>query len=721
MVAGLVGALVIYLRGWRILHRSLPVRFPVWRAWAFTTGLGLVWIAVASPLDAFAGLLLSVHMVQHLLLLMAAPPLLLLGAPILPMLRGLPRRFAREGLGPFLIWPPLRRVGSAITHPTVCWLAMAVTLVGWHAPAAFGLTLRSSLWHKTEHVCFLCASLLFWWPVIRPFPSHARWPRWSIPFYLLGADLTNTALSAVLTFSDHPLYRHYALAPRLFGISVLGDQACAGVIMWVPGSLAFLVPAVVSLTRTLAPQHALVRPGARGAEPPTPARLKPPRLRDFDLLSLPLLGPVLRSLTARRVLQSLLLTSALAVVADGFRGPPQSAGNLAGLLVWTHWRLLVGIGLLAVGNLFCMVCPFTLAGKIGRLLGLRQRPWPHWLRSKWPAIGLLALFFGGCETFAVRDSPRLTASLVVAYILAAFLVGAFFRKAAFCKYLCPIGQFQFAASSASPFEVRVRETDICARCTTHDCLRGGPRSPGCEMELHLPSKSGNLDCTFCLDCVRACPKDNIGLILVGAPRRASGGLIRSRLGRLTQRTQIAALSLVFVLAAFANAALMTTPAIALCDLVAVHLRLSSYRPVAGALFLALLIPVAGSLVAFTDPIRRFAPSLVPLGLSMWVGHALFHFSASWGALSLIIERIAGRQSAAETYALFDATHLEGMQTALLDAGLLLALYIAWHAARAHWPTTKSALVSAAPWAGFAVALYAVGIWIVLQPMGMSGM
>src|SRR5882724_6516373 len=257
---GLAVSVLLYTRGWLILHRNLPGRFPVWRLIAFVGGLATAWLAIASPLDAFSGLLLSAHMVQHLLLMSIAAPLILLGAPFLPLLRGLPRKFARDGVGPFLIWPALRRAGNTITHPLSCWIVMALTLCAWHVPAAFDLALRSPGWHKVEHACFLGASLLFWWPVVRPFPSRPQWPLWSVPVYLLAADLLNTALSAILTFSDHVLYPTYLAAPRLFGTTVLGDQSCAGLIMWVPGSLVYLVPAALIVIKYLSLSNPLVRP-----------------------------------------------------------------------------------------------------------------------------------------------------------------------------------------------------------------------------------------------------------------------------------------------------------------------------------------------------------------------------------------------------------------------------------------------------------------------------
>ena len=168
---GIIALIVLYLRGWRILHRTSPARFPGWRALAFLAGLGTVWLAIASPLDAFSGLLLSAHMVQHLLLMSVAPPLILLGAPFLPLLRGLPRKFARDGVGPFLTWPALRLVGTTLTHPLNCWLIMAVTLFVWHVPAAFDLALRSPACINSSTPVFSAPGSSFGGPSFAPSPA----------------------------------------------------------------------------------------------------------------------------------------------------------------------------------------------------------------------------------------------------------------------------------------------------------------------------------------------------------------------------------------------------------------------------------------------------------------------------------------------------------------------------------------------------------------------
>ena len=145
--------------------------------------------------------------------------------------------------------------------------------------------------------------------------------------------------------------------------------------------------------------------------------------------------------------------------------------NLAGILPWTYWRAFVVVALLAAGNFFCMACPFTLR-EIGARVGLRQRSWPRALRSKWFALALLVVFFWAYEIFSLWDKPIWTAWLIINYFLVALAIDALFSGASFCKYVCPIGQFQFVASLVSPFEVKVRQPGVCASCKTHDCLRG---------------------------------------------------------------------------------------------------------------------------------------------------------------------------------------------------------------------------------------------------------
>ncbi len=241
LIVSLLVTAGVYLRGWWQVHCQTPSRFNVWQLGAFQGGLITIFLALASPLDAFASLLLFVHMVQHILLMIVVPPLLLFGVPTVPLLRGLPSWALKSWLGPFLTWSVVQRLGRFLSEPTVGLVSFLVATLAWHVPALYELALRSDFWHHVEHLSFLGTGLLFWWPVIQPWPSRPRWPRWAMIPYLLLADIQMTALSAFLCFADRVIYPTYVTVPRLWGISALNDQVAAGAIMWVPGSVVLLI------------------------------------------------------------------------------------------------------------------------------------------------------------------------------------------------------------------------------------------------------------------------------------------------------------------------------------------------------------------------------------------------------------------------------------------------------------------------------------------------
>jgi putative membrane protein len=242
---------LVYARGWFAIRRTRAVQFPVRRLGFFLLGLAVIWLALASPLDGFADVLLSAHMVEHLLLMSFAPPLLLLGYPVVPLLRGLPRGVTVYFLGPLIRIATLRHLGHFLIAPLVAWLAMNLMFLGWHVPAAYDFALEHEHWHQFEHLCFLGTSILFWWPLIRPWPTRESYAGWLLLLYLVMADIVNTVLSAFLAFCDRPVYSYYLREPNAFDISPLSDQRAGAVVMWVVGSAVFLVPAVVLTVRLL--------------------------------------------------------------------------------------------------------------------------------------------------------------------------------------------------------------------------------------------------------------------------------------------------------------------------------------------------------------------------------------------------------------------------------------------------------------------------------------
>jgi cytochrome c oxidase assembly factor CtaG len=778
----------IYLRGWLALHSKNPRRWQAGQLVAFAGGLAIVFLALASPIEPFAALFLRVHMLQHLLLMTAAPPLIWLGAPLFPMLRGLPWQVRTYWVAPLFRSRLLQQFFARLTHPAAALpLYVAATWL-WHMPSAYELSLRSNGWHHFQHVCFLGTALLFWFPVVRPYPSHTRWSQWLLIPYLIVADVANTVLSALLTFSSQVLYPHYASVPRLGGISALDDQSAAGVLMWVPGSVAFLLPLfsigvrllygqdpsrsqAVPLPGNAMPRRLRLRekhsgpqfgdksrqslegsafPGRAGERESllpviasAPARDVRSRTGRFDLLRFPLVGRLLRWRHARLALQLPMMVLAAVLILDGLRGPQIGAMNLAGVLPWIHWRGLLILTLLAAGNFFCMACPFVVPRTLARRWLPAGRNWPQWLRSKWLAALLLVLFLWAYEAFSLWDSPWWTAWIALGYFAAAFVIDGWFRGAAFCKYVCPIGQFNFVQSLVSPLEVKVVDADVCTSCRTRDCIRGRGSIPGCEMHLSQPHKSGNMDCTFCLDCVHVCPHENVGILARMPGSDLWHDKQRSGLGRFGKRTDLAVLVLILVFGAFANAAGMVGPVVSGRDRLDLLLgQTSTFLTttlfyVVALVVLPLLFVGSAALLSrkwgrsadtFIEVATRYSYALVPLGLGMWLSHYSFHLLTSYDTvvpatarfLSDFGSNVLGRPHWVAGCCRAAVDGMLQLEIVFLDLGMLLSLYTGYRIAAAQAPRWSQRLWGFAPWAALIVLLFVAGVWIIFQPMQMRG-
>jgi putative membrane protein len=246
----------LYVCGWLRMQRASASAIPGWRLASFLFGMSLVWAALGSPLVDYDHDLLTVHMIQHLLLMTFAPALILLGEPLLAFWHGLPR-FGKIVLGSLFRLSLVQRFAHKLSRPALCWSVSALTLVGWHVPALFILGMHSELCHSVEQASFLGAGFLFWWPVVQPWPSVSIGPQWSTLLYLFLATLPCDILSGFLLFSDRVAYPVYFSMPRHFDFSVLEDQQCAAALMWTCVTLVYLVPAAILSTRLLSPRSLL--------------------------------------------------------------------------------------------------------------------------------------------------------------------------------------------------------------------------------------------------------------------------------------------------------------------------------------------------------------------------------------------------------------------------------------------------------------------------------
>jgi ferredoxin len=466
-----------------------------------------------------------------------------------------------------------------------------------------------------------------------------------------------------------------------------------------------------------------------------------------DVLRWPLVGSFLRWRYARTSLQFALLLVAAVLILHGLFGPQVAPANLATVLSWVQYRGWLILALLVAGNFFCTACPFVLVRDQGRRLTAPSRQWPRWLRVKWIGIALFIGVLFAYELFDLWELPRATAWLVLGYFAAALAIDLRFTGATFCKYLCPIGQFSFIASTMSPLELQVRRPETCRTCRTVDCIKGRRDEVvpsrvlrrGCELALFLPAKVGNLDCTFCMDCVQACPHDNIavatrvpGLELVD-PRRRSG------IGWLPRRRDVAALVVLFVFGGLINALGMTAPARAMEQGLANLLGAQSESPVLAALFAIVLIAIpilllgiAGMLTASLtrrglssslDVVTRYSYALVPLGFAVWLAHYGFHL------LTGVLTLIPVTQSAVLDLFGWPALgtplwQLTGMRPGLvfpIEVGVILmgaggSLVLAYLISERDYLERR--VIATIPWAAVTIAITVAALWITSQPMDM---
>ena len=456
---------------------------------------------------------------------------------------------------------------------------------------------------------------------------------------------------------------------------------------------------------------------------------------------------MLRWRRLRTFTQIILLIVAVAVVAHGLLGPDLAPTNLATVLTWIHYRGLLLGALLAAGNVFCGACPMVLVRDLGRRVHRPARHWPRWLRRKWAALALFVAVLFAYELFDLWSWPAATAWLVIGYFGVALLVDLTFTGATFCKFVCPVGQFNFVTSTLSPLEIGVRELAVCRGCTTVDCIKGHGAGPaarpaqrGCELALFQPLKVGNLDCTFCLDCVQACPHDNVAVRVRVPGDELADDRRRSSIGRLSHRADLAALAIVFTFGALLNAFAMTGPVYAAERWLAGAIGTTREAPVLGLVFAIALVVVplalcggaasitryaATSNLRLRDIAVRYAYALVPLGAGVWLAHYGFHFLTGVGTVvpvmqSAVIDATGGALFGAPDWRWLGMRPgaIFPLQLGVVLLGALGSLVIAHRISERDHP--GAAARATASWGLVIVVLAALAAWIVALPMEMRG-
>jgi len=464
----------------------------------------------------------------------------------------------------------------------------------------------------------------------------------------------------------------------------------------------------------------------------------------FDLMQVPVLGPLFRWRYARPFLQAPLLVVSVAMILHGLFGPSLAPKNLASTLSWLHFRGILVLVLLCAGNFFCLACPFMLVRQVARRFFRPRFTWPRVLRNKWVSVALFVLILFTYELFDLWSSPWWTAWLIVGYFLTALLVDGVFKHASFCKFVCPIGQFNFVASTLSPFEVKVRHQDVCTTCMTKDCIRGRRDATsdlvvirGCELALFQPRKVGNMDCTFCLDCIHACPHDNVGILSRLPGTELLDNSLRSGIGYFSRRKDLAALAVVFTFGALLNAFGMVSPVYAVENWLGKMLHVSHEAPVLGMIFAAflivepvLLLGVAAWLTrawgrvqrAFVPLAVRYSYGLVPMGFGMWLAHYGFHFLTGLYTIVPVTQNFfasMGWPWLGEPH--WTLTGIPANAVQVIEIGFLVLGFagsLAVTHALAEEDSPAKPLAAFLPWAVVCAVLFSTSMWLIFQPMEM---
>jgi ferredoxin len=435
------------------------------------------------------------------------------------------------------------------------------------------------------------------------------------------------------------------------------------------------------------------------------------------------------------------------MILHGLFGPTLAPKNLATTLSWVHFRGALVLILLVAGNFFCLACPFMLVRNLARKFFKPVHNWPRRLRNKWFSVGLFIGILFVYELFDLWASPWWTTWLIIAYFLGALVVDGVFKHASFCKFVCPIGQFNFVASTVSPLEVKVRDQHVCTSCRTKDCIRGS-REPapslvviqrGCELALFQPRKTGNMDCTFCLDCIQACPHDNIGILSRLPAEELMVDPLRSGIGFFSRRKDLAALVIVFCFGALLNAFGMVSPVYALESSIAGVLHVNHEAPVLALIFglflivepLVLIVLAAwltrvwgGSRGPLLTIAVRYSYALVPLGFGIWLAHYGFHFlTGLYTFIPVTQSAVAGLGHAFLGEPRWSLVGLPKNVVHIFDfgflgLGLVGSMLVSYRLAEAE--RTGHAMRIFSCWAGISLVLWVAAVWLMSQPMEMRG-
>ncbi len=439
-------------------------------------------------------------------------------------------------------------------------------------------------------------------------------------------------------------------------------------------------------------------------------------------------------------MQSLSLVLFLLVLSAGIFGNQKH--NIAPVLTWTWWWVLLIFLVLGFGEAFCTVCPWEALSSLVTSLSLKsrvkrlgfERPWPKWARNMYPAIGLFIVLTWFELGNDVTHSPQATALMGLAMLAMAVFAAIFFERRGFCRYGCLVGRITGLYSLFSPVEVRSISTDTCVQCTTKDCYHGNAHSTGCPTGLFPGSFNENSYCTMCTECVRACPHDNVAIN------------VRPFASDLLQKTRFrwdeSILAIVLLSLTSFHGLTMTPQWTQFNHWLRAETSLGPMPVFTGLMTLMLIAPIllfwlaAHLASSFTHDIsvapakifKAFAYSLVPVALFYHLAHNCMHFFHEGQNLLPLMSDPFGWGwnlfgTAGVAYGpLLSLGSIWYLQIICIVIGHVFGVLVADRMARTLYPDSEKAHRCLVPLLATMVLYSSFSIWLIAQPMEMrSGM
>lgn len=475
---------------------------------------------------------------------------------------------------------------------------------------------------------------------------------------------------------------------------------------------------------------AMVRPdvGAVGRAATRPRR---------DLLQQPVFGRLLRWRPFRFGLQVACAVLFLLIIVTGLFGRQQGASNLATVLTWTYWWILLVLLTMLLGKAWCYVCPWdALAGWLARLtwwgpprLSLSaERPWPRALANLYPAVALFLLLTWLELGYGVTTRPFYTAILGLLMFFLAFFPALVFERSAFCRYACLVGRISGLYALFAPLELRARDQGVCRTCSTRDCYFGNARGLPCPTSQYLGGMSKNTYCILCGECLHTCPRDNVAINL----RPFGTDLYKA----WPIRSDEAAMTLVMLTMSTFHGFTMTPTWHGLVASLERFGRLPYLVAFTVGMAGFLLALVAGYLVVVVASARlapprgtkvrylaiRYAYAFLPATLFYHLAHNTLHFSVEAAALVPVLSDPFGwGWDLLGTARLQPGPLLSGwlvavLMVAFVVVGHLWSLGLIGHIAGRLFPDPRAARRSALPPIVGALLYSMLNLWSVAQPM-----